>query len=736
MANAINQLAKRMWEEGGFRFRHVDTHWQYRTYFYSCSQDEATCSKSKAQGKRDAPRITRFQCQSDLVFRLSFGDRTLTVTLRHSYHTPYEDLRISPAVLEFIQSRTAVSTAAEIYRDLPSARPSGWKVATAAQVYYHWQQANSKMWRHHKDPMESAKLLLSEYEGYTSHVYSEANVRATAIYVSKTISALATRTKEMAIDATYGTNKAGMSLFAVLAELDGTGIPLCYCFVEVLKDQNGKCQASPGATTSVLALVLLKLRDFKFSPTFFGTDKDFSEIGAIRQVWPSKTTIQLCYWHFRRALRTKFASSRQCDTQREYKPGDAKNLIPDLEICWGSIGTNRPNGDHQYGRCDCPSRWDNVVLKGRIETACGDEQNTVLEMMSRHYNSHPLIPNLRGTYQSSTDIHKFCATEMYFWCKSRGYFRLWAYLWVNWYQPSQWCLWARSVNDQEIPVLKTTMIVESHWRRIKHDYLHRFNRPRIDLVVWVLISRFVPTLVTKMRNLLKSNHRQASASWRKDFKDSWDDLIERGTEPDRIRHYHTDPVRWTCGCPYFLGSRFLVCKHLLYCFELITDRVEFFRCIQRRRSFPFWTHEQLVLRPQYRPSEAEAIIDTESGDADDIDADDIDSDDDDIDGPGVYRDELVDLQADDELDDEEADTCGFYLRSGADIYFQQRAKGNVKFVKKVMESQASGTSIVTMAKEARKRKNRRTMPPTWGNYQHPASMYLDVDDDDVDDDDE
>jgi hypothetical protein len=27
---------------------------------------------------------------------------------------------------------------------------------------------------------------------------------------------------------------------------------------------------------------------------------------------------------------------------------------------------------------------------------------------------------------------------MYSWCRSRNYFRLWAYLWVNWYQPNQW----------------------------------------------------------------------------------------------------------------------------------------------------------------------------------------------------------------------------------------------------------------------------------------------------------
>jgi hypothetical protein len=26
---------------------------------------------------------------------------------------------------------------------------------------------------------------------------------------------------------------------------------------------------------------------------------------------------------------------------------------------------------------------------------------------------------------------------MYSWCQSRDYFRLWAYMWINWYQPDR-----------------------------------------------------------------------------------------------------------------------------------------------------------------------------------------------------------------------------------------------------------------------------------------------------------
>jgi hypothetical protein len=134
-----------------------------------------------------------------------------------------------------------------------------------------------------------------------------------------------------------------------------------------------------------------------------------------------------------------------------------------------------------------------------MEPRTKTEQDDVLKIFSRHYNSHPFIPDRHGKFRSAEEIHRACSSEMYHWCREQNYFRLWAYLWVNWYQPKEWKLWARSVNEKEIPVLKTTMIVESHWRKIKHDYLHDYSRPRIDLVIWVLLDRLIPSAMTRMQ---------------------------------------------------------------------------------------------------------------------------------------------------------------------------------------------------------------------------------------------
>ena len=148
-----------------------------------------------------------------------------------------------------------------------------------------------------------------------------------------------------------------------------------------------------------------------------------------------------------------------------------------------------------------PTRWRTLIRSlscassstefpefGRLETEDMAERNTVLDIFRRNFKMHSMIPDQNGTYRTKHQIYLDCINEIYIWCHVRNYFRLWAYLFVNWYAPEQWKLWVRSVNPDSLPVLKTTMITESHWRKIKHDYLHRFNRPRIDLVCWVIVS--------------------------------------------------------------------------------------------------------------------------------------------------------------------------------------------------------------------------------------------------------
>ena len=174
---------------------------------------------------------------------------------------------------------------------------------------------------------------------------------------------------KLAIDATHGTNNSALNLYAVLAEHDGTGVPLAYLFVGNARDAS-PVDSAIGAATNIFEPFLRGLQSVnsQLNPTFFGCDKDFSEINAIRQVYPS-VTIQLCYWHAKRAIRQKLQSAVRTKIQASYRPGESHLFFPSLEVCWGSTPAVRPQGPHQLGTCACISKSSPPLdPTGRVET--------------------------------------------------------------------------------------------------------------------------------------------------------------------------------------------------------------------------------------------------------------------------------------------------------------------------------------------------------------------------------
>ena len=72
----------------------------------------------------------------------------------------------------------------------------------------------------------------------------------------------------------------GFELYNLHAEMNGTGFPLSYLFVE----NNGQCKG--GIRTGILQKFLTIFRNRGLNPTFFLTDKDFAQINAARFTWP------------------------------------------------------------------------------------------------------------------------------------------------------------------------------------------------------------------------------------------------------------------------------------------------------------------------------------------------------------------------------------------------------------------------------------------------------------------
>ena len=140
--------------------------------------------------------MERLSCGGYLTFAPSFVDRTLTITLRHTYHNPYDNHKLSEAVLGFIRGYKNYAPA-QIFRNIQTMRPEG----ALHQVYYQWHQVNSKKWRRHSDSFLSAQSLLSGSPDIRSSSYVAANVRGLAFYINDSI-----RVHALAMDATDGTN--------------------------------------------------------------------------------------------------------------------------------------------------------------------------------------------------------------------------------------------------------------------------------------------------------------------------------------------------------------------------------------------------------------------------------------------------------------------------------------------------------------------------------------------------
>jgi hypothetical protein len=131
------------------------------------------------------------------------------------------------------------------------------------------------------------------------------------------------------------------------------------------------------------------------------------------------------------------------------------------------------------------------------------------------------------------------------------------------------------------------------WRRIKKDFLHHFHKPRLDLLVWILVVKLAPTYYRKLDQFQDNMGRYRElASWRRQFKRKWKELEGTPITAPVNPKYRPDPRRWVCTCPYFSTSRFLICKHLIQAVHPVPPL--FFVEAKRNRTTPFWHHPSLV----------------------------------------------------------------------------------------------------------------------------------------------
>jgi hypothetical protein len=93
-------------------------------------------------------------------------------------------------------------------------------------------------------------------------------------------------------------------LYSVIGEYDNAGFPFSYCLLSTASSiVIGKRTVALEAWTKVLR------EKYAIIPEFVHTDKDMAEIGMTRNVWP-EAKIQLCWWHLRKAVRTRLEKAK------------------------------------------------------------------------------------------------------------------------------------------------------------------------------------------------------------------------------------------------------------------------------------------------------------------------------------------------------------------------------------------------------------------------------------------
>ena len=166
---------------------------------------------------------------------------------------------------------------------------------------------------------------------------------------------------ECGIDATYNTNNMGFELYVLHAEVNGTGFPLSYLFLE----NNGKCK--DGVRTGMLQMFLAAYYNQGIQPRFFLTDKDYAQINAIQFTWPH-CKIQLCKWHVNRAITMRLSSN--------------KNVRSSGFNPLSEIGKKFPFDGIQQATQFCSK----------------DLRKSLWQIMEKHLHYHPFIPTRDGQF--------------------------------------------------------------------------------------------------------------------------------------------------------------------------------------------------------------------------------------------------------------------------------------------------------------------------------------------------
>ncbi|KAG1878754.1 hypothetical protein C8R48DRAFT_745325 [Suillus tomentosus] len=552
----VQMAALEVWKTTGYRFR-VQHNYPLKTGHKTilwCCQDEDRKQKSRPSEKegvkhRDTIGMKRFSLGNQI------NERTLSIRMKHhDAHVPYYDVAMPSDATQIIHDQLEWSSPSSLAPKIQALYP----YITTSQVPFAWMKMSEILWKKDSDQLTSAKMLLDEF-GRDIDVFNVEladGVEQLCWGMKKITRQLEGKVVEIGLDATCN----------VLGEFDNAGFPLSYCLLSTAT------AIEIGKRTTALRRWATYLRD-----------------NMSKSVWPT-AKIQLCWWHLRKAIRERLAKSKLSTTP--YRPARANHEFPYIDISFAPEGTAdteefeggvllEPDEIHPKDET-VPSLSIRIPNSSQLHSSRDSEPNDIDLVDDRiNTNRNALtikfkIPK-KGLEEQSADIHSrvFCPAHLRETVIALIEHHFCAHPLIPGYShPSTVGI---SVAPIEVPRLKTTMIMESHWRRIKVDYLYHFAKPRIDLLAWILVTKLALSYSKKLDHLLHDTGRfRELSSWRKSFKSEWQRALETPITMPMNAKYRPDVGKW---------SRFLVCKHLVQDVHIVSP--VFFLEVQRNRTLPF-----------------------------------------------------------------------------------------------------------------------------------------------------
>jgi len=386
-------------------------------------------------------------------------------------------------------------------------------------------------------------------------------------------------------------------------------------------------------------------------------------------------------------------------------------ILPNVE--WNA--ETETNSEDQHLLDKQSSQPQHRARKAAFNFCPPEHRGYILNLMVKHLHQHPLIPAPDKQYYSQSQIREAAVKEMYYYCKKNDLRWVWSYLWAEWYSLSKWPLWVRSAKSG-ISVLKTTMIVESHWRLVKRDYLYKFNRPHVDLLVWILVDRLIPRCVSKIQQLRAS---RLLASWRLAFKRAWKECSNKTWSGIS---YAINPTKWTCSCPDYLQSRFLICKHLVQ--SVCPVDPNFFNEVRRSRVPPFWIHNDLIPLVQgLEPMNEGDVSSTEPRSDDESDDDEyVETIREHEEQAGGATNEIVGEESRENWEEVNR-RVSEKLQKWVELLRRQEEYKDVRFL---LEAEGAMREIENMVGKCEKIERRRTLPRMWKDTDKQTMFYRGV----------